>query len=314
MTKTTVDQSELRSDSRHEHCPLPSGILAETDRPPVAQFLAAGTFVVDPFPDSQHFLIPVIAGAHRDAESVARLPNCLAIDEHQLIKRRLLRLRRVIDSPPESPIDDEASLAFRIHAAPGSRTRTVASSTLCFPSTEDAWGIGYGGADTVSCKDEIEQRIQQVLPAFLRIARPDDQCALRVGGCCGEFGGAFVGPVQSVNQRGSHRGVELKIEVTHSRLPLLRWAQRVQTCPSRIAATWPSTVQRLQGGTALLHIQPKSTSNPLAAQPSVDNRSARASERRASDTAWHRTRAAAAGDSPCRHAFHPASTQSACRP
>src|ERR1700720_4521039 len=33
MTKTTVDQSERRSDSRHEHCPLPSGILAETDRP-----------------------------------------------------------------------------------------------------------------------------------------------------------------------------------------------------------------------------------------------------------------------------------------
>src|ERR1039458_5857766 len=59
--------------------------------------------------------------------------------------------------------------------------------------------------------------------------------------------------VQSVNQRGSHPGSELKIEVTHSRLPLLRWAQRVQTCPSRIAATGPSTDQRLQGGTALLH-------------------------------------------------------------
>src|SRR5271155_686707 len=33
MTKTTVDQSQRRSDSRHEHCPFPSGILAETDRP-----------------------------------------------------------------------------------------------------------------------------------------------------------------------------------------------------------------------------------------------------------------------------------------
>src|ERR1039458_2144453 len=181
--------------SRQVFLPKPTG-------PPVAQFLAAGTSVVDPLPNSKHFLIPVVAGAHRDAESVARLPNRLAIDEHQLIKRRLLRLRRVIDSPPESPIDDEASLAIRIHAAPGSRTRTVASSTLCFPSTEDAWGIGYGGADTVPCKDEIEQRIQQVLPAFLRIARPDDQCALRVGGCCGEFVGTFVGPVQRDREEG----------------------------------------------------------------------------------------------------------------
>ena len=141
---------------------------------PVAQFLAAGTFVVDPLPNSKHFLIPVVAGAHRDAESVARLPNRLAIDEHQLIKRRLLRLRRVVDSSPEGPIDDEASLAIRIHAAPGSCTGAVASSTLCFPSTEDAWGIGYGGADTVPRKDEIEQRVQQVLTALLRITRPDE--------------------------------------------------------------------------------------------------------------------------------------------
>ena len=138
--------------SRLVSLPKPTG-------PPVAQFLAAGTFVVDPLPNSKHFLIPVVAGAHRDAESVARLPNRLAIDEHQLIKRRLLRLRRVVDSSPEGPIDDEASLAIRIHAAPGSCTGTVASSTLCFPSTEDAWWIGYGGADTGPCKDEIEQRI-----------------------------------------------------------------------------------------------------------------------------------------------------------
>ena len=67
--------------------------LPKPTGPPVAQFLAAGTFVVDPLPNSKHFLIPVVAGAHRDAESVARLPNRLAIDEHQLIKRRLLRLR-----------------------------------------------------------------------------------------------------------------------------------------------------------------------------------------------------------------------------
>ena len=125
----------------------------------MAQFLAAGTFVVDPLLNSKHLLIPVVAGAHRDAKSVASLPNRLAIDEHQLIKRRLLRLRRVIDSSPEDPIDDEASLAIQIHAAPGSRTGTVASSTLCFPSTEDAWGIGCRGADTVPRKDEIEQRI-----------------------------------------------------------------------------------------------------------------------------------------------------------
>ena len=133
--------------------------LPKPTGPTVAQFLAAGTFVVDPLPNSKHFLIPVVAGAHRDAESVARLPNRLSIDEYELIKRRLLRLRRVVDSSAEGPIDDEASLAIRIHATPGSCTGTVSSSTLCFPSTENAWGIGYGGADTVPSKDEIEQRI-----------------------------------------------------------------------------------------------------------------------------------------------------------
>src|SRR5580693_8450901 len=106
--------------------------LPKSTGPSVAQFLAAGTFVVDPLPNSKHFLIPVVAGAHRDAESVARLPNRLSVHEHQPVKRRLLRLRRVVDSSPEGPIDDEASLAIRIHAAPSSRTGTVASSTLCF--------------------------------------------------------------------------------------------------------------------------------------------------------------------------------------
>ena len=130
--------------------------LPKPTGPTVAQFLAAGTFVVDPLPNSKHFLIPVVAGAHRDAEIVARLPNRLAIDEHQLIKRRLLRLRRVVYSSPEGPIDDEASLAIRIHAAPGSCTGTIASSTLCFPSTVDAWGIGYGGANTVPREDKVK--------------------------------------------------------------------------------------------------------------------------------------------------------------
>src|SRR5579863_2400578 len=138
--------------SRQVPLPKPTG-------PSVAQFLAAGTFVVDPLPNSKHFPIPVVAGAHRDAESVARLPNRLAIGEHQLIERSFLRLRRVVDSSPEGPINDEASLAIRIHAAPRSCTGTVASSTLCFPSTKDAWRIGYGCADTVPCKDEVEQRI-----------------------------------------------------------------------------------------------------------------------------------------------------------
>jgi hypothetical protein len=181
----------------------------------VAQFLAAGTFVVDPLPNSKHFLIPVVAGAHRDAESVARLPNRLAIDEHQLIKRRLLRLRRVVDSSPEGPIDDEASLAIRIHAAPGSCTGTVASSTLCFPSTEDAWGIGYGGADTVPRKDEIEQRIHEVFPALLRIARPHDQSALRVRGRDRKFLGALIPPVQAMDKRSCHLRIEFKVKVAH---------------------------------------------------------------------------------------------------
>ena len=122
----------------------------------MAQFLAAGTLVVDPLSDCEHFLVPVVAGAHRDTDGVARLPNCLAMNEYQPIKLGLLRLRWVIDSSPEAPINDEASLAPRIHAAPGSCTGAVAPATLCFPSTEDAWGIAYGGADAVPCKDEIE--------------------------------------------------------------------------------------------------------------------------------------------------------------
>jgi hypothetical protein len=64
--------------------------LPKPTRPPVAQFFPAWTFVVDPLPDSQHFLIPVVAGAHRDAESVARLPNCVALDEDQPMKLWLL--------------------------------------------------------------------------------------------------------------------------------------------------------------------------------------------------------------------------------
>jgi hypothetical protein len=181
----------------------------------VAQFLAAGTFVVDPFPNSEHFLIPVVAGAHRDAESVARLPNRLAIDEHQLIKRRLLRLRRVVDSSPEGPIDDEASLAIRIHAAPGSCTGAVASSTLCFLSTEDAWRIGYGGADTVPRKDKVEERVQKMLPALLQVTRPHDQSALRVRGRYREFLGALIPPVQAMDKRSCHLRIEFKIKVAH---------------------------------------------------------------------------------------------------
>jgi len=118
---STADQNEypLRFSSRTSALSnLVS--LPKPTRPSVAQCLAARTVVVDPFPDSQHFLIPVIAGAHRDTESVARLPNCLAINEHQPIKVRLLRLSWVIDSSPEAPIDDKASLASRIHAPPAS--------------------------------------------------------------------------------------------------------------------------------------------------------------------------------------------------
>jgi len=71
------------------------------------------------------------------------------------------------------------------------------------------------GADMVPCRDEIEQRIQQVLPALLRIARPDDQCALPVRSCCRKFVGAFILPVQSVDQRGRHLRIEFEIEVAH---------------------------------------------------------------------------------------------------
>jgi hypothetical protein len=148
--------------------------LPKPTRPPVAQFFPAWTFVVDPLPDSQHFLIPVVAGAHRDAESVARLPNRVALDEDQPMKLWLLRLGWVMNSSPEPPIDNEASLATRIHAAPGSRAGTVASPAVCLSATEDAWRVEYCSSNTVPRKDEIEQRVQQVLPALLRITRPDE--------------------------------------------------------------------------------------------------------------------------------------------
>ena len=131
------------------------------------------------------------------------------------MKLWLLRLGWVMNSSPEAPIDNEASLATRIHAAPGSCTGTVASSTLCFPSTEDAWGIGYGGADTVPCKDEIEQGIQEVFPALLRIARPHDQSALGVRGRDRKFLGALIPPVQAMDKGSCHLRIEFKIKVAH---------------------------------------------------------------------------------------------------
>ena len=130
--------------------------LPKPTRPPVAQFFPAWTFVVDPLPDSQHFLIPVVAGAHRDAERVASLPNCLSIDENQPMKFRLLRLCRMVDSAAKAAVYHETSLAFRIYTTPTPGTGAVASSTLCFPATEDARWVRYRGADSIPREDQVE--------------------------------------------------------------------------------------------------------------------------------------------------------------
>ena len=157
----------------------------------MAQFLAAGTFVIDLLPNSKHFLIPVVAGAHRDAQSVARLSDRLAIDEHQLIKRRLLRLRRVVDSSPKVRSRTKLLWQSGSGAAPGSCTGTSCVLDSVFSLHRKMHG-GLVTAALTRFRAKMGTGTMhgvRAFPAFLRIARPDDQCALRVRSCCGEFFG-----------------------------------------------------------------------------------------------------------------------------
>jgi hypothetical protein len=174
----------------------------------VAQFLTAWTFVVDPLQDSKHFLIPVIAGAHRDFESVARLPNCLSIDENQPMKFRLLRLGRMVDSTPKTAVDDEAALAVRVYATPSSCAGTVASPALRFSTAKDTSWIAYRSPDAIPREDQVEQRVQQMLLTLLRIARPDDQRTFGVRGRYQKFARAVVSPVKAMDERSWHLRIE----------------------------------------------------------------------------------------------------------
>ena len=122
----------------------------------MAQFLSARAPVIDALPKRHHFSEPVVSGARGQSERVTRFPNRLAFNKDETVEFRLLRLCWVVDSTTEAAIDHEASLAFRIHATPRSGARAVASSTLCFPATEDARRVGYRGADSIPRKDQVE--------------------------------------------------------------------------------------------------------------------------------------------------------------
>jgi hypothetical protein len=106
-------------------------------------------------------------------------------------------------------------LAIRIYATPPPRTRTVASPTLCFSAAEDARGVDDRGADSIPREDQVEQRVENVFVALLPIARPHDEGALRVRSCNRKFSGAFVPPVQAMDERGCHLRIEFKIKVAH---------------------------------------------------------------------------------------------------
>ena len=61
-------------------------------------------FVIDTLPKGHHFPEPVIGGARRQSELVARFTNRLALDKDETAEFRLLRLRRMIDSSTEAAV------------------------------------------------------------------------------------------------------------------------------------------------------------------------------------------------------------------
>ena len=122
----------------------------------MAQFLSARAPVIDALPKRHHFSEPVVSGACGQSERVTRFPNRLAFDKDETAEFRLLRLCRMVDSAAEAAVYHETSLAFRIYTTPTPGTRAVASSTLCFPATEDARRVGYRGADSIPREDQVE--------------------------------------------------------------------------------------------------------------------------------------------------------------
>jgi hypothetical protein len=103
-----------------------------------------------------HLPEPTVTGAHGKPERVTGLPNRLAFNEHQAMELWFFRLRRMVDATSEAPVDNEASLAIRIHAPPTSCTGAVPSAALRFSSAEDTCRVGYRGSDAIPGKEKIK--------------------------------------------------------------------------------------------------------------------------------------------------------------
>jgi hypothetical protein len=181
----------------------------------MAQIPSARTPVINLLPKGHHFPEPVVTGARGKSERVARFPNCLAFYKYEAVESRFLRLGRMVDATPEATVDDEASFAVRVHAAPSSGAGTISSAALCLSPAEDARRIAYRSSHAIPCEEKVEQRVQKMFLALLQIARPYDQSALRVGGRHRKLPGALVSPVKAMDERTGHLGVEFKIEVAH---------------------------------------------------------------------------------------------------
>ena len=166
----------------------------------MAQIPSARAPVINLLPKRHHFPEPVVTGARGKSERVARFPNCLAFDKHEAVELRFLRLRRMVDATPEATVDNEASFAVRVHAAPSSGAGTISSAALCLSPAKDARRIAYRSSHAIPREEKVEQRVQEMFLALLQIARPYDQSALRVGGRYRELPGALVSPVKAMDE------------------------------------------------------------------------------------------------------------------
>ena len=166
----------------------------------MAQIPSARAPVINLLPKRHHFPEPVVTGARGKSERVARFPNGLAFDKHEAVKFRFLRLGRMVDATPEATVDDEASFAVWVHATPSSGAGTISSAALCLSPAKDARRIAYRSSHAIPREEKVEQRVQEMFLALLRIVRPYDQSALRVGGRYRELPGALVSPVKAMDE------------------------------------------------------------------------------------------------------------------
>ena len=166
-------------------------------------------------PKRHHFSEPVVTGARRKSERVARFPNCFAFDKHEAVEFWFLRLGRMVDATPEATVNDEASFAVWVHATPSSSAGTISSAALCLSPAKDARRIAYRSSHAIPREEKVEQRVQEMFLALLQIARPYDQSTLRVRRRYRKLTGTLVSPVKAMDKPSGHLGIEFKIEVAH---------------------------------------------------------------------------------------------------